>query len=280
MGLLGDAPVDAPEVEEVAEAPVETPPDTDMDTTKVDPTESLPVDAPVKPEWLEDKFWNADKAEGNFEDLAGSYANLRKAFNEKNSDKAGETIEDYGTDEFYAQDGMENMKEDAVMTMALEAAKDAGLGVKQAHKFITKFIGEMGEVTPAQPVYDGEAELAKLGKNGAHMVSGIKSWVDGMQTDGYLNEEVHGELLKLGATAAGIKALDVLRQKSGVQNIPHGEAISGTTHMSADDWYSATFGTHAEAGETEQAFDVRMHEIGKTIFGTGTGTFNGSGLGV
>jgi len=55
-----------------------------------------------------------------------------------------------------------------------------------------------------QPV-DVTDELSKLGKNGLHMVSGIKSWVDGMKNQGQLNDEVHAELLKLGSSAAGLK---------------------------------------------------------------------------
>lgn len=273
MGLLGDAQPE--EIIEETPVPVE---DGSIDTTKVSPTETPAVDAAQKPDWLEDKFWNADDATTNVEALNKSYTDLRQAFNDKNNDKAGKSVEDYGTEDFFNSEGMEGMKEDPAMSMAFEAAKEAGLGVKQAQAFITKFMGGMSEF--AAPVYDGEAELAKLGKNGAHMVSGIKTWVDGMKNDGVLNDEVHDELLKLGSTAAGIKALDVLRQKSGVLNIPNGDALTGTTHMSADDWYAATYKTHGEAGESEQAFDARMHTVGKTIFGTGSGTFSGEGLGI
>lgn len=273
MGLLGDA-----QTEEIPQTPETSTNNEGLDTTKVPADASPPVDAPVKPEWLEDKFWDSNAGETNVEALNKSYNDIRKAFNDKNNDKAGATVEDYGTDEFYALDGMENMKDDPTMTMALEAAKEAGLGVKQAQAFITKFMGGMSDITPSE--LNGEDELAKLGKNGAHMVSGIKTWIDGMKSDGQLNDEVHDALINLGATAAGIKALDVLRQKSGEMNIPTGKALSGTTFMSADDWYSATFKTHAEAGESESAFDARMHDVGKIIFGEGSGTFSGIGLGI
>lgn len=270
MGLLDDA-------QPVEETPVQVD-DGSIDTTKVAPDVTPAVDAPTKPDWLEDKFWSKEKSEANVEALSTSYKDLRQAFNDKNNDKAGESVADYGTDDFFNGEGMKGMKEDPAMSMALEAAKEAGLGIKQAQAFISKFMSGMGEINPPAP--SGEDELAKLGKNGAHMVSGIKSWIDGMKSDGQFNDEVHNELLNLGSTAAGIKALDVLRQKSGVMNIPTGEAISGTTHMSANDWYAATYETHAEAGESESAYDVRMHKLGETIFGTGHGTFSGEGLGV
>lgn len=264
--LLDEGAVEAPVVEEVTEvapAAVET--------------EAAPA-VPERPEYIDEQFWNAEKGEVNAEGLAKSYKELRKAFNEKNNDKVGESELDYATEEFMAQEGMSGMKDDPAFNMALKAAKEAGLGVKQAQAFIGKFMAGMGEFAP--PTVDVQAELGKLGKNGAHIVSGLKTWIDGMKTHGDINDEVHAEILKLGSTAAGIKALDVLRQKAGVMNIPAGEAVHGTSHMSAQDWYAATYETHAEAGESKDAYNVRMREIGKTIFGEGQGTFNGAGFGV
>ena len=265
-GLLNEGAVEAPPVEPVeGEVPV------------VEDSTPPPVEATVRPEYLDEQFWDADKGEAKVEGLAKSYKDLRTEFNKRNDDKVGESIEDYATDEFFESEGMQGMKDDPAMNMALEAAKDAGMGVKQAQAFINKFMSGMGEIAP--PTVNVQDELAKLGKNGAHMVSGLKTWIDGMKSHGEINDEVHGEILKLGATAAGVKALDVLRQKSGVLNIPTGEAVSGTSHLSAQDWYSATYETHAEGGESMNAYNVRMHEMGKTIFGEGEGTFVGKGLG-
>lgn len=267
-GLLDDGAVEVPEVTEVTEEVAEgTPTPVEM--------EAPPV--AERPDYIDEQFWDAEKGEVNSEGLAKSYKELRNKFNEKNNDKVGESTEDYLTDDFMSQEGIEGMKEDPAFQMALEAAKDAGLGVKQAQAFIGKFMAGIGEFAPA--TVDVQAELGKLGKNGPHIVSGLKTWIDGMKNHGDINDEVHAEILKLGTTAAGIKALDVLRQKAGVMNIPTGDAVHGTTHMSAQDWYAATFETHAEAGESKSAYDVRMREIGKTIFGEGQGTFNGAGYG-
>lgn len=271
MSLMDEGtPTEAP----VEEAPVE---EGSIDTTKVAPDESPAVDAPLKPEWLDEQFWDTKEAAPKYESLAKSYTDLRAEFNKRNNDKVGETVEEYADEEFMASEGMEGMKEDPAFNMAIKAAQEAGLGVKQAQSFIAKFMEGMGEFAPE--AIDTTAELAKLGKNGPHVISGLKTWIDGMKTQGDFTDEVHGELVRLGSTAAGIKALDVLRQKSGEMNIPAGDALTGTTHMSSEDWYSASYETHAEAGESRDAFDVRMHELGKTIFGTGHGTFSGEGLG-
>lgn len=269
MSLLEDAVVEAP-VEEQETPPQEVPEDSKQSSYQ-------PIEIADRPEFLEEQFWNSEKGEANIEVLAKSYKDLRTEFNKRNDDKVGETFEDYATEDFFATQEIAEIKDDPAMKIALEAAKESGLGVKQAHSFINKFMSEMSALKP-QPV-DMKEELMKLGKNGPHMVSGIKTWVDGIKNRGDINEEVHAEILKLGATAAGIKALDFLRQKSGVLNIPTGAAMTGTTHMSAQDWYSATYDTHAENGESKDAYNVRMHELGKTIFGEGVGTFNGSGLG-
>lgn len=274
MGLLGDGVVPEP----VEEAPVEgQTTEAAPEEVRAEPATILDtVELPTRPEYLDEQFWDADKGEPNVQGLAKSYKDLRTEFNKRNNDKVGETAEDYATKEFFLQEGMESMKEDPAMMQAFAAAKEAGLGVKQAQTFINNFMGGMEDFKPQQ--VDVQAELAKLGKNGPHVVSGIKTWIDGMQKQGHLNDEVHSELLKLGSTAAGIKALDVLMHKSGEMNIPAGKALNGTSHMSAQDWYAATYDSHAEAGESKEAFNVRMRSLGETIFGTGHGTFNGTGF--
>jgi hypothetical protein len=253
-------------------------------TTTTPPDGTPPVDAPQRPEYIPENFWNQEKGEVNLEGMAKSYAEMRKAFNEKNNDKPGETIEEYMTDAYFDDDGkfksetMEIMKDDPGLNAAFQAAKDAGLGVKQTHEFINKFIDGMKDFMP-QPV-DIQTELSKLGNNAEKLVTGLKTWIDGMQTNGDIDAEVHSAMLELGKTAAGIKALDVLRQKTGEMTLPIGEALSGTTHMSLKDWYSATYETHAESGESRAAFRDRMHELGKKLIGKGHGTYDGSGYGV
>jgi len=267
-----------------AEAPAEESQAEETITTTTPPDGSKPVDAPVRPDYIPENFWNAESGEVNTEGLAKSYAELRKAFNEKNNDKAGEKVEDYFSEEFYTEDGMfksekvEISKDDPAIKAAYEAAKNAGMGVKQANEFISQFVAGMETNLP--PKVDVQAELAKLGENAEKTVSGLKTWVDGMLNNKDIDAEVHAAMLDLGKTAAGIKALDVLRQKTGEMSLPIGEAMTGTTHMSLNDWYTATYESHGEAGESRQAFQERMHELGKKLIGQGHGTYNGAGFGV
>ena len=281
MGLLNEETVETP-AEETSKEP-------DQDNAEHLNNEvedgSNAVDAPTRPEWLDEQFWDKKEGEGNFEQLSKSYSELRKAFNEKNNDKAGEKAEDYITDDTFDAEGNFNIEgypvpqDDPGLVAAFEAAKEAGLGVKQAQTFIGKFLEQAKEFAPQEPELNIKEEMAKLGDNAVHVVNGIKTWVDGMQTSGQITAEVHAEIINLGATANGIKALDVLRTKTGELAMPTGHAITGTGTMSAEDWYSATFETHAESGESQTSYNTRMHEIGSKIFGNGSGGFNGAGLG-
>jgi len=243
MGLLDDGVVEAPPVEE---SPQEEGQDNTENVNSEVDDGSKAVDAPTRPEWLDEQFWNEKEGEGDYEKLSTSYSELRKAFNEKNNDAAGEKVEDYITDDMFneegnfAVDGYNVPKDDPGLAAAFEAAKDACLGVKQAQAFIGKFLEKATEFAPQASELNVEEEMAKLGSNAAHVVGGIKTWVDGMQNSGQINEEVHAEILKLGATANGIKALDVLRTKTGEMAMPTGQAITGSSTMSAEDWYSAT----------------------------------------
>lgn len=276
--LAGAEPVveEAPVTEEGTE-------NTEVNTTQDDGSKA--VDAPVRPEWLDEQFWNDDQGEGDYEKLSKSYSDLRKAFNDKNNDASSDNVDDYITDDMFNEEGNFNVegyqvpKDDAGLAAAFEAAKEAGLGVKQAQKFIGKFLESAKDFAPQETTLDVQAEMGKLGDNANHIVGGIKTWVDGMKNDGQINEDVHAEILKLGATANGIKALDVLRSKTGEMGLPTGQAITGSSTLSAEDWYSATFESHAESGESRDSYNKRMHDAGQKIFGNGSQGYNGAGLG-
>ena len=273
-------------LEEANDATVET---TEVDTQEEivstkDPSGEPPVDIVARPEYIPENFWDKENGVPNVEGLAKSYAELRKAFNNKNNDKPGETAEEYDVDEYYTEtghykvEGLEIPRDDPGLKAAMEAAKEAGLGVKQAHNFIAKYLDGMKGFLP-QPI-SFEEEMSKLGTNAEKTISGIKVWVDGMKNNGDINDEVYGAILELGKNAAGIKALDVLRQKTGEMSMPIGEAITGSDTMSLQDWYSASYETHAHGGESRVQYDERMREVGRKLIGTGYGTFSGQGYGV
>ena len=239
-----------------------------------------------KPDWLPENFWNEKEGKINIEGLSKSYKDLRKAFNDRNNDPSSDHLSDYMADKFFDEDGfykhdnpdLKFSKDDEILREAFKTAQEAGMGIKQSHFFINKFLESIKDTLPPQITYD--EEVKKLGKNGIHIIQGVKKWVDGLEDQGSINKEVKEELYKLGKTAAGVQALNVLRQRTGEQPLPTADVVSGSLLMSADDWYSATYETHGEAGESRAEYDQRMHEVAKKIFGTDRTGFTGSGLGM
>ena len=173
MGLLDDGVVETPPEEVTPE--VEGQDNAEHINKEVD-NGSKAVDAPVRPEWLDEQFWNEKEGEGDYEKLSTSYSELRKAFNDKNNDAAGEKVEDYITDDMFneagnfAVEGYEVPKDDPGLAAAFNAAKEAGLGVKQAQAFIGKFLEQAKEFAPQEVELNVEEEMAKLGSNAARVV--------------------------------------------------------------------------------------------------------------
>lgn len=281
-GLMDDGVVAPPEPEVEVQPEVQAEPEVHTENLQAKPEDTPPVDAPERPEWCPENFWKDGAADA--EAMAKSYSELRKAFNEKNNDKIGDSVEDYMAEEYFTEqgnykaDGLVVPKDDPMLKAAFEAAKEAGLGIKATNEFVAKFMGKAGELAP--PPIDVEAEVKSLGKNGPHIIQGLKTWIDGMESNGDITADVKAKLIALGSDAAGIKALDFLRSKTGEQGIPTGNAVTTGHLMTANDWYKATFETHAEPGESREQYDARMRAVGAKIFGTGHGSFNGSGLGI
>jgi hypothetical protein len=60
----------------------------DVDPTNV--SNEAPADAPQRPDWLPEKFWDVETGEGNYENLAKSYAELEKTRSAPTEEAAAE----------------------------------------------------------------------------------------------------------------------------------------------------------------------------------------------
>lgn len=221
---------------------------------------SLPVDAPQRPDGIPEQFWDTKTGTVRTEALAKSYSSLRNKFNLTNNDKPGKSPDDYMTEGITTK--LAGLKDRPEVKAALQAAKDAGLGVKQAEQFIDTFI----ENLPKPKELNVKEELQALGKNGMTTIKAVKTWLDAMVRDDELSQESYDALASLGETANGIKALNLMRQKSMEMQIPTGTSMGSNIEMGKDEWYQATYKTHAMTGETEADYNDRMHNIGKKIF--------------
>jgi hypothetical protein len=169
-----------------------------------------------KPEWLPDRFWNADDAEADYENLAKSQQELyKKLRNGKHLIPEGD--KDY--DVKFLQDKLS--EDDAMLSKFREVAKDRGLTQDDFESIVTMV---MDAAPPAQdPVeeqFDRETELRQLGPNAEEMINGHVKWAQSLVQRGVWTEDDWSEFQVWGGTAAGIRALTRLRQYYGEKTIP------------------------------------------------------------
>lgn len=243
-----------------------------------EPQESDQSQEKVRPNWVAKNFWDDEKKEIKIETLSKSYNNLRREFNKKNNDKSGRTFEDYVTRDFSEQEEVKKIGiDDPVLRLAVDTARETGLGVKRAQTFISEFLKKI-DTLPNQ-VLSTDEELKKLGDNGEFIVLSTKNWVDSLYKEGEINEEIYNTLNDLGQTAAGVRVLDLFRKRSGERDIPIASDFKNDNFTSKEDWYRMKYDTHKLEGETEQQFEDRMYKLGEKLFGKGP-HFDGAGLGI
>ena len=249
-----------------------------QDPNTQDPSVQDPVEK-TKPEWVAENFWDVDKKEVKVETLSKSYNDLRKEFNKQNNDKPGKLPEDYTTKDFMEREEVKKLgNDDPVLKLAVETAKNVGLGVKKGQNFISEFLKNIDSL-PSQ-IVNTEEELKKLGDNGAYIVLSTKQWVETLYKEGEVNKDIYESLNELGQTAAGVKILDVFRKRSGERDIPVENDFKNDNFISQKEWYTMQYDTHKLTGETREQFEDRMHKLGEKLFGNTPGNFSGAGLGI
>lgn len=184
-------------------------------------------------------------AEGNpkVDDLAKAYRDLEKAHGAlKRSKGIGDDVPD-NADEYFAE-GLE--LDTDVDRLKIEGPDDPGLKSwgKIAHKYgigkataiaiAKEMFKEMNPLAPAPIDYD--AEIESLGKQGANMVDGVYTWLEGAEREGKFSDDDVGLITEISKTAAGIRLLSKFRAMTGAAPIPVASAEGRS--MSAEDWHS------------------------------------------
>ena len=168
-----------------------------------------------KPEWLPDRFWDSDSGEADYEGLAKSQNALYKMMrNGKHKVPEGGEYDLRFVNERIAED-------DELLGKFKEVAADRGLSQDDFEKIVGLVMETMPEdVGEPEQKFDREAEFAKLGPNGENIVNGVVKWAEGLVNNGAWTAEDFAEFKFMGGTAAGIRALNRLRQYYGEKTIP------------------------------------------------------------
>jgi len=195
---------------------------------------------PVKPDWLGAEFWDAEKGEPRLQSLAKSQQDLRKQISggahKPPQDATGYTLPKVEG----MPEGLIGGKDDPVWKGVTEAALKAGMSVQQlqlvAQPFLAAAMAKLKDAPAAMTAEQEkaarnearQAELTKLGPNGAAYVRDVGGWMAGLQSRGLITADELKALRSI-STADGIRALGKLRELSGDKAIPVDALSDGGT---------------------------------------------------
>lgn len=179
-----------------------------------------------RPEWLDEKFWDAEKNEPRLEQMQKSYKELEKKLG-SSTGKPPKSPDDY---EIKFDDktkealfGKNDPKKDPIVAAVTKRMHEKGFSQEALDEVFSSF-GEAAVKYLEEnkvPDIDVKAETEKLGKNADAIIENQVEFLGGLYKRGELNETQMQELLILTETAAGVQALQALRAHYGdSQKIP------------------------------------------------------------
>lgn len=191
---------------------------TEGQVTEAAPTEAVSNDPVPRPEYLPEKFWNADTNSPNIEGMAKSYSELEKKFSQRASSlkeelqaemmserKEGvpESAEGY---EFTAPEipnmpegwDVEMQNDDPMLNWWRETAHQQGMSQEQFQDGINKYFDLHFGSLP-----DREGELKHLGENAQARIDRVDMWLNKN-----LDENEYNAIADFAVTADAIQVLE------------------------------------------------------------------------
>jgi len=185
-------------------------------TTQVVPETATPNESAAaessRPDFIQEKFWDADKNEPNLEALATSYNSLEKKLGSRTDELSKQVREDIekekaaNTPEAYElniSELPENVTLDVSDDMPIvqwwkETAKSNGLSQEQFDQGVKMFVENAVGALP-----DANEEMNKLGDNARERVEAAELW-----SKKNLSPEAYSAFSSLAVTAEGVQAIE------------------------------------------------------------------------
>jgi len=170
-----------------------------------------------RPEGLPDKFWDEEKG-ADLQGLAKAYSELEKKFHNG----------DHKAPKQYNLSVLgENIPEgDALLEGYKDWAKENGISQAAFDSLATMFAEEFGYQEQQQRELR-DAVHEQLGPNSKEIIRSNVLWAESLKTKGVLDDSEHEALNELGATAAGIRAIQKIRERNGeMAKIPVNSSVS------------------------------------------------------
>jgi uncharacterized protein YPO0396 len=165
-----------------------------------------------RPEYVPEKFWDADKGEARLQTFGESYTQLEQKFHSKMDDLRAEVkaeslanrpenASDYTLPEL---EGVEFQEDDPLLSFWREQAHGMGMDNDGFQAGIKSYVEAMQATAP-----NVDQELAKLGEDGQTRIDAINAWADAK-----LTEDTKNALNSLATTAEGVVAIEEMMSLS------------------------------------------------------------------
>jgi hypothetical protein len=184
-----------------------------------------------KPEGLPDQFWDPDNQQVRTDSLVKAWKDTRdelRQVQQRQESKPPEKPDDYQLSA--PQDLPRQVDENDPGRQAFaKVAHKHGLTQEQAQGVFQDFLGELHESGAMPEPISIEQEKQKLGKHADAIISSTYRWGQQLMETGVIGQDEFDELIILGSTAEGLRALNKIRQHyTGEQPIPTDtNAVSG-----------------------------------------------------
>ena len=185
----------------------------------------------ARPDYIPEKFWDAEAGAPNIENLAKSYAELERRGNTVSDDKLKELREQFESDRLANRpetaDGYTLPEDERFDADALSASPIVGLWRKAAHeaglddKQFQNVLSEYADAEIARADATARAEMEKLGDTAQDRVDAVSKFAQAS-----FPEEEFAAVAQVASTAAGVAALErimKMAQETGVQDLGGGE---------------------------------------------------------
>lgn len=230
--------------------------------------------APGRPADLPEQFWDGDKATIKADALVKAWKDSRDHIKQLS---ATQNVPE--TADKYAFNKPEKLtrdipKDDPALTLFNKAAHHAKLSQTQYDALAGHFLMGIDAMVP--PALDLAAEKAKLGPNGDAVIQQVASIGDQFVKSGLWSKDEYDEIIVMGSTAQGIKALHKLFTHYGEKPIPlEGAHVEGLPSM--EELYDLVA---TEKYQSDPAERARVDALFEKVVGNAPQSSSPSGLGM
>jgi hypothetical protein len=202
-------------VDDNAQAPIATDTQTESGETSANTS---------KPEFIQDKFWDAERNEVNLENLASSYNSLEKKLGSRTEDLSKQIREDLEMEKLKSAPeeykvNLPELPENVDVTVSDEmeivqwwkdTAKKNGLSQEQFDQGVEMFVNNAIATLP-----DMNAEMQKLGDNAKERVEAAELW-----SKKNLSPESYQTFSSVASTAEGVKVIEEIMKMTKDSPMP------------------------------------------------------------